>query len=257
MPPPVKPVLVSAAPAPEVQAREFVSADFVGGGSVLEPLRGQSNARYQIPAGAGATVLVILQLITGDGGQGVAVLYGVGRSARVPLAVAFPAGTNPYSWPAFVISGLPFSFYEIEMYANGAANKLRAIAFVGAGHGGAPSIKVNADIGRLPQGAAALVTIPPQVYLANGWIDLMPATGEKGMRFTQLTPDDATDLAVPTDALLLSTSGTVKITDLAGGTNTLTLAGGVIHSIAAKRVWATGLGVGVTVFSVRAWGESF
>ena len=56
-----------------------------------------------------------------------------------------------------------------------------------------------------------------------------------------ITPDNTTDLALPTRGLYVGGSGTVKV-DMADGTTvTFTgLAAGVIHPIRAKRVYATG-----------------
>lgn len=57
-----------------------------------------------------------------------------------------------------------------------------------------------------------------------------------------VTPNDGADLAtVPTNGLYLGASGDVKLTLQDGSVVTFTaLSGGMVHPIAAKRIWATG-----------------
>lgn len=66
--------------------------------------------------------------------------------------------------------------------------------------------------------------------------------GSNAMDAVAITPNDGVDLATkPTKGIYLGVSGDVKITLNSGNTVTFTnLSSGVIHPIAAKRIWATG-----------------
>lgn len=55
-----------------------------------------------------------------------------------------------------------------------------------------------------------------------------------------ITPDDSTDLAVPSRALNVLQSGTVQLTTTGGTTATLYIAAGIGFPVRARRVWATG-----------------
>lgn len=57
-----------------------------------------------------------------------------------------------------------------------------------------------------------------------------------------ITPSDSTDLMMsPTTGLYVGVTGDVKVTLYSGAVITLTsLASGIIHPIAVRRVWATG-----------------
>jgi hypothetical protein len=57
-----------------------------------------------------------------------------------------------------------------------------------------------------------------------------------------VTPNNSTDLATPTRGVYVGVSGDLKV-DLVGGSTEITfvgLAGGVIHPIQARRIYATG-----------------
>lgn len=56
----------------------------------------------------------------------------------------------------------------------------------------------------------------------------------------EIIPDDGVDLAVPTRALCVSGSGTVRVTTLGGSTATLYLAAGVPFPVRASRIWTSG-----------------
>jgi len=56
-----------------------------------------------------------------------------------------------------------------------------------------------------------------------------------------ITPNDSTDLTIPTTWLYIGSAGTVKVDMLGNGTVTYTaLVVGEIHKIRAKRVYSTG-----------------
>lgn len=55
-----------------------------------------------------------------------------------------------------------------------------------------------------------------------------------------VSPDDATDLSVPSRALNAQSSGQVRITTTGGTTATLYIAAGIGFPVRATRVWATG-----------------
>ena len=55
-----------------------------------------------------------------------------------------------------------------------------------------------------------------------------------------VTPSDSTDLAQPTRALNVATSGTVQVTTTGGSTATVYVAAGIGFPVRAVRVWATG-----------------
>lgn len=55
-----------------------------------------------------------------------------------------------------------------------------------------------------------------------------------------ITPHDTNELAYITKYLLVDVAGVVKITFEDGTTDTIQLAAGVWHKIAAKIVWSTG-----------------
>lgn len=58
-----------------------------------------------------------------------------------------------------------------------------------------------------------------------------------------ITPNDSTDLTVPTRGIYVGTAGHLKVDMLDGTTVTFNnLAAGTIHAIAVKRVYATGTG---------------
>lgn len=55
-----------------------------------------------------------------------------------------------------------------------------------------------------------------------------------------VTPNDSTDLAVPTRGLYVGAAGDVKVTMISGETVTFVgLSAGIIHPICARRVWST------------------
>jgi hypothetical protein len=55
-----------------------------------------------------------------------------------------------------------------------------------------------------------------------------------------VTPSDSTDLANPCRALLVGTSGDVKVTYTSGVTDTLYLEAGIWHGMLVCRIWSTG-----------------
>jgi hypothetical protein len=56
-----------------------------------------------------------------------------------------------------------------------------------------------------------------------------------------VTPADGTDLARPSRGLYVAATGDLKVTTYGGDTVTFEdIAAGVIHPIAARRVWSTG-----------------
>lgn len=57
--------------------------------------------------------------------------------------------------------------------------------------------------------------------------------------FYSVTPDDNTDLPIPTRAVTLAVGGTLKVNKLSGATDTLTLPAGQ-HALRIRRIWATG-----------------
>lgn len=54
------------------------------------------------------------------------------------------------------------------------------------------------------------------------------------------TPDDNADLSVASRALNVSTSGTVRVTTVAGDVATVFIAAGTAFPIRASRIWAAG-----------------
>ena len=64
------------------------------------------------------------------------------------------------------------------------------------------------------------------------------------IHLAEIAPDDAADLAVPSRALCVAQSGTVRVTTVAGDTGTLFLAAGATFPIRVARVWATGTTAG-------------
>jgi len=58
-------------------------------------------------------------------------------------------------------------------------------------------------------------------------------------RFFDITPNDSTDLAVTTRALMVAVGGTLKVHDDQGNAHSLTVPAGVLP-IRVSRVWATG-----------------
>jgi hypothetical protein len=64
-----------------------------------------------------------------------------------------------------------------------------------------------------------------------------------GQSAAAITPNDTTDLARVTRGIYVATTGALKVDMADSSTVTFTgLAAGVIHPIAAKRVYATGTG---------------
>jgi len=62
-------------------------------------------------------------------------------------------------------------------------------------------------------------------------------------RAFSITPNDSTDLTVPTRGICLAAAGDLKVTTLGGDTVTFSdgsLAAGVIHPLRVRRVWSTG-----------------
>lgn len=57
---------------------------------------------------------------------------------------------------------------------------------------------------------------------------------------TVVTPDDTADLATPSRALNVATSGSVQVTTIAGTTATIFIAAGIGFPVRVTRVWATG-----------------
>lgn len=56
-----------------------------------------------------------------------------------------------------------------------------------------------------------------------------------------ITPSDSTDLTTPTRGIYVGVSGDLKVDLVGSGTVTFVgLAAGIIHPIAAKRIYATG-----------------
>lgn len=55
-----------------------------------------------------------------------------------------------------------------------------------------------------------------------------------------VTPDDSTDLLVPSRALNVAQSGMVQVTTTGGTTATLFVAAGIGFPVRVTRVWATG-----------------
>lgn len=56
----------------------------------------------------------------------------------------------------------------------------------------------------------------------------------------QLSPDDTTDLPMPSRALNAAQEGTVRVTTTGGTTATLYIAAGICLPVRVTRVWATG-----------------
>lgn len=55
-----------------------------------------------------------------------------------------------------------------------------------------------------------------------------------------VTPDDTTDLSVPSRALNVAQEGLVRVTTTGGSTATIYVAAGIGFPVRATRVWATG-----------------
>lgn len=63
---------------------------------------------------------------------------------------------------------------------------------------------------------------------------------DPAIRLIDITPDDLTDLAEPTNALNVATPGKVRITSIDGTTTDLTIHPGHAFPVRARRVWLTG-----------------
>lgn len=62
-----------------------------------------------------------------------------------------------------------------------------------------------------------------------------------GESLASITPNDSADLARPTRAVYVGTSGDLKVTDISGNTVTLyDLAAGMFHPIRVVRIFSTG-----------------
>ncbi len=55
-----------------------------------------------------------------------------------------------------------------------------------------------------------------------------------------ITPDDLTDLPNAVRCLNVTTSGAVRVTTVAGDTETIHVAAGITFPIRAQRIWTTG-----------------
>lgn len=63
-----------------------------------------------------------------------------------------------------------------------------------------------------------------------------------------ITPDDATDLAVASRALNVAQGGAVQVTTVGGTTATITVAAGVVMPVRVIKIWQTGTtATGITV----------
>lgn len=65
-----------------------------------------------------------------------------------------------------------------------------------------------------------------------------------------ITPNDDVDIAMPSRALNVQQSGTLRVTTTDGDTATLFVAAGICFPVRAARVWATGTtALGITALA--------
>lgn len=60
------------------------------------------------------------------------------------------------------------------------------------------------------------------------------------IRISNVTPSDTDDMAEASRAINVATSGTVRVTTVAGTTATLYVAAGSAFPVRAARIWSTG-----------------
>ncbi|MEM9579040.1 MAG: hypothetical protein AAF891_00015 [Pseudomonadota bacterium] len=70
--------------------------------------------------------------------------------------------------------------------------------------------------------------------------NVSPSMESPASRLFAITPSDSEDLDLPTTAINVQTSGTVRVTTLAGDVGDVFIAAGIPFPIRVTRVWSTG-----------------
>ncbi len=232
-------------PTTTTEVAESQSLYLACGASTLVALQGSSGGVFRVDS-RGRTTLVTIQNAGTASVSGTVVLYGISGPTRVPIAVCFPNEAGG-SWPAFMLSGLPFTAYELEAHGPDGM-KIGAHASILPFGGGPPSLRVCSDISRKYD---STLSIPLDLLRFPVWEDAIRDLDNTPTHFHTVTPDDSNDISpAPDYGILLSADGSVKISDEWGATPTLTLVGGVIHRITPRRIYSTGTTGGITIFGV-------
>jgi hypothetical protein len=235
-------------------AAELRSKPFPCGAATFGTLALESTGGALRIPGGGVSFLVVLECrnVGGFTRSGTAVLFGcTPHGRRIPIGVCYPGPGlgvsasawpkgNPMAWAAFMVSGLPFDHFEIDVHGE-AGMEITAIVMMSAFGGGPPSVRIGSEIAVKPRGGYwSKVDLPSGGAFYGPFMrEMLSAEAPKLWNLVPVTASDTLDIALVADGIHLSADGSVKLTLGDGDEATLTLSGGVVHNIPFRRLWTT------------------